>query len=189
MTNIITKYVDSGQIYNQGTSYGLRICTRFLSTPNSTEVIETTTNGSTNVAEMAPVLEKMGETLVAVEDILDDKDKLYQMLKEHLAQFKDNKVNVPYTRQLGNKKYWFVNGKNTGAIAQYEYTDPEDIISKVLQLVFADVFTKQEISDILQNYVTRNELQTTLNDYATRTYVDTELENLKRELLVYLQGE
>lgn len=189
MTNIITKYVDSGQIYNQGTSYGLRICTRFLSTPNSTEVIETTTNGSTNVAEMAPVLEKMGETLVAVEDILDDKDKLYQMLKEHLAQFKDNKVNVPYTRQLGNKKYWFVNGKNTGAIAQYEYTDPEDIISRVLQLVFADVFTKQEISDILQNYVTRNELQTTLNDYTTRTYVDTELENLKRELLVYLQGE
>lgn len=264
MTNKIIKYVDSGQIYNQGTSYGLRICTRFLNEPNSTtvkdtgmnaqiktldvpipdyedldrygyrdsatgekiviyremedgvykyyryaepnpiEVTETEFNtaklkstraiiqvyakGSSNVSELAPVLEKMGETLMSVEDILDDKDKLYQMLKDHLAQFKDNKVNVPYVRQLGNKKYWFVNGKNTGAIAQYEYVDPSEIIAMAIREAMKIFYTKDEIDEILKLYLSKEEFNAIIQDYATRTYVDQEIEKLRRELLVRFQG-
>ena len=40
--------------------YGLRICTRFLSSPNSTEIKDISVNGSA-VSEIAPVLEKNGE--------------------------------------------------------------------------------------------------------------------------------
>lgn len=188
MSNTIVKYVDSGQVYNQGTSYGLRVCTRFLSTPNSTEPIEVTATGSSNISLMAPVLEKMGETLMSVESILDDKDAMYQMIKDHLAQFKNNKVNVPYVRQLGNKKYWFVNGKNTGAIAQYEYSDPEDIISRAIQEILEHVYTKEQIAEIMQNFITRNEFNDTIQRYATTTYVDAQIAALEKKLLIYLQG-
>ena len=188
MSNEITKYVDSDQIYNQGTSYGLRVCTRFLSNPFSTEIVETTVKGSSNVSEMAPVLEKMGETLMAVEDILDDKDKLYQMLKDHLSQFKNNKVNVPYVRQLGNKKYWFVNGKNTGAIAQYEYASADDIIARAIELIMENVYSKEDINYILSQYVSRTEFETKLAEYAKKEYVDAEIARLREELRVWLQG-
>jgi hypothetical protein len=188
MTNKIVKYVDSGQIYNQGTSYGLRVCTRFLNEPNSTRIVETSANGSNNVSEMAPVLEKMGETLMSVEDILDDKDKLYQMLKDHLAQFKDNKVNVPYVRQLGNKKYWFVNGKNTGAIAQYEYVDASEMIAQAITEAMKIFYTKDEIDELLSLYLSKEEFNAVIQNYATRNYVDEQIEKLRRELLVRIQG-
>ena len=56
MSNQITKYVNSEQIYNQGTSYGLRICNRFITNPFSTEIIESTVNGSSNISEMIEVI-------------------------------------------------------------------------------------------------------------------------------------
>lgn len=188
MENYITKYVDSGQIYNQGTSYGLRVCTRFFSNPNSTEIIETTTNGSSNISEMAPVLEKMGETLTAVEGIFEDNDKMTRMLNEHLSQFKNNKVNVPYVRQLGNKKYWFVNGKNTGAVAQYEYSSPEDIISKTIDIILQSVYTKNETNNILKEYLTKTAFSNEVSKYATKEYVNEQILSLRKDLLVYLQG-
>ena len=125
---------------------------------------------------------------MAVEDILDDKDAMYQMIKDHLAQFKNNKVNVPYVRQLGNKKYWFVNGKNTGAIAQYEYADPEDIIARAIQEILANVYSKSQIVDIMQNYVTINEFNDALQKFTTKLYVDQQIAALEKKLLIYLQG-
>lgn len=116
--NAITKYVDSGQIYNQGTSYGLRICTRFLSNPNSTEVIENKISGASYVSEIAPVLEKMSDTIASANNVIKTNKSIYDSLDEHLALFKNNKTNVPYIRELNGRKYWFVNGKNTGAIAE-----------------------------------------------------------------------
>lgn len=153
MTNIITKYVNSGQIYNQGTSYGLRICTRFLSTPNTTEIQDVSTNGSTNISEMAPVLEKMGETLLEIQESIDKKEEIYDILENHLSQFKNNKVNVPYVRSLGNKKYWFVNGKNTGAIAQYDYSDPTYIITETIKEILSDVYTKSQIDSMFNSTI------------------------------------
>lgn len=188
LTNTIVKYVDSGQIYNQGTSYGLRVCTRFFTMPNSTEKIEISATGSSNISEMAPVLEKMGETIAAAGSILSDKDNFYKLLNDHLAQFKNNKVNVPYVRTLGNKKYWFVNGKNTGAIAQYEYSDQSGIISDVLKIIVQQYYSKDDIANILNNYVKNDDLALMLSDYATKLYVDNKIEALKQELLVRMQN-
>lgn len=188
MSNIITKYVNNNQIYNQGTSYGLRICTRMLTNPNSTVKFETTVDGQTNVSELAPVLEKMGETLLAAENILKNDDKMYDLLNAHLSQFKNNMVNVPYVRPLGNKKYWFVNGKNTGAIAQYEYGDPEDVIAETIRRIRELYYTKTEINAKLKELVTKNELTNAISSFATKDYVDNSIANLKRDLLVYLQS-
>lgn len=179
MSNTITKYVDNEQIYNQGTSYGLRVCTRFLTNVNSTEIIETTTNGSTNISEIAPVLEKMGETLIETEKVLNDNDKTRTLLKEHLAQFKNNKVNVPYVRTLGNKKYWFVNGKNTGAIAQYEQNEQErsDILNKAAEYTQNYAYSKSYINDLFNN-----------TNFVTREEFDDRTHNLQ-DFLTYLLDE
>jgi hypothetical protein len=163
MSNTITKYVNSGQIYNQGTSYGLRICTRFLSSPNSTEIKDISVNGSA-VSEIAPVLEKMGETLIAVEDSIAESSQIQTELKTHLSQFKNNKVNVPYIRKIGDKKYWFVNGKNTGAVAEYEIGNPENIINEIVEKIFTAVYSKSDIDRLLDVFVQENTINNLRNE-------------------------
>ena len=100
---------------------------------------------------------------------------------------KNNRVNVPYVRQVGNKKYWFVNGKNTGAIAEYEISSAEDIIQKVLSVLLQQIYTKPQINNILNNYISRNEFECA--DFATKQYVDGKFEEILKMLKVYLQGE
>ena len=187
LTNEITKYISSDEVYNQGTSYGLRICSRFLSHPNSTDAVEVSATGSTNISELAPVLEKMGETLSSIQDVLAQDDKMYHLVKDHLVMLKNNKVNVPYVRQVGNKKYWFVNGKNTGAIAEYEISSADDIIQKILSVLLQQIYTKPQINNILNNYISRDEFERA--DFATKQYVDGKFEELLQMLKVYLQGE
>jgi hypothetical protein len=80
--------------------------------------------------------------------------ELNKLFDDHLSQFKNNKVNVPYIRTLGNKKYWFVNGKNTGAIAQYDYSDPTYIITETIKELITQIYTKSQIDAMLQNYCT-----------------------------------
>lgn len=196
MSNQITKYVDSEQIYNQGTSYGLRICNRFISNPLSTEIIETETTGSSNISEIAPVLNKIEELLLASEDVIKGDNDIYSLMNNHLSQFKNNKVNIPYIRELGKKKYWFVNGKNTGAIAQDETTSLEDLSKDILNQVLNNVYTKSEVNNItgLNNYYTKEEINNILgssseggDNYVTKAYVDSCFEKLKADLQIYTQ--
>ena len=197
MSNQITKYVNSEQIYNQGTSYGLRICNRFISNPLSTEIISTETNGSSNVSEIAPVLEKIGDVLLAAENVVNGDNDIYSLLNSHLAQFKNNKINIPYIRELGKKKYWFVNGKNTGAIAQDETSSQDDLKKEILSSVLSNVYSKEEVNKIkiLENYYTKDEINSFLgsnsdseNSYATRNYVDDLINKLREELKIYTQS-
>jgi hypothetical protein len=183
MSNTITKYVNSGQIYNQGTSYGLRICTRFLSSPNSTEIKDISVNGSA-VSEIAPVLEKMGETLIAVEDSIAESSQIQTELKTHLSQFKNNKVNVPYTRRIGDKKYWFVNGKNTGAVAEYEIGNPENIINLIVKEIFTKVYSKSQIDGIISDFLTENAIKDLRSEMVTKDELLKALEDLRNESII-----
>ena len=183
MSNTITKYVSSGQIYNQGTSYGLRICTRFLSSPNSTEIKDISVNGSA-VSEIAPVLEKMGETLIAVEDSIAESSQIQTELKTHLSQFKNNKVNVPYIRRIGDKKYWFVNGKNTGAVAEYEIGNPENIINEIVKKIFAEVYSKSQIDLLLNNFVQENTINNLSSNMVTKDDLKEAINELRNEFII-----
>ena len=183
MSNTITKYVSSGQIYNQGTSYGLRICTRFLSSPNSTEIKDISVNGSA-VSEIAPVLEKMGETLIAVEDSIAESSQIQTELKTHLSQFKNNKVNVPYIRRIGDKKYWFVNGKNTGAVAEYEIGNPENIINLIVKEIFTKVYSKSQIDGLISDFLTENTINELRSEMVTRDELSKALEDLRNESII-----
>ena len=193
MTNTITKYVSNDAVYGQGTSYGLRICTRFLADPNSTATIETATESSTNISEFAPVLEQMADTLTGINDLLDNEGDFHRDIKDHLSNFKNNKVNVPYVRQLGTKKYWFVNGKNTGAVAQFEMSDPKDIVNQAVNTVLEKVYTKEEIQKFFEHTVTRQELEDELSNCITAQQLSDSINNMKNDIIkwlkVYLNGE
>ena len=190
MTNTITKYITSETVYNQGTSYGLRICTRFLAQPNCTVTVDSIdAQGSTNVSELTPVLQKMAETLTGVEAVLSERTSTQKLLNDHLANFKNNKVNVPYVRQLGTKKYWFVNGKNTGAVAQYEMSDPNDIIMQVAKLVLELVYSKNEINNILTSYLQIQDLNMRLENLVTTEQLNSAIKDITDKLYTYEQNE
>lgn len=195
MTNTITKYVSNDAVYGQGTSYGLRICTRFLANPNSNATVETTAESSTNthMSEIAPVLEQFADTITGMNDLLDNEDKFHQTIKDHLSNFKNNKVNVPYVRQLGTKKYWFVNGKNTGAIAQFEMSDPKDIVNQAVKAVLEQVYSKDQIDAYVSKLVTREELNAELDNCITSEQMSEAINVAKNDIIkwlkVYLNGE
>ena len=188
MSNTIIKYVNNDAIYNQGTAYGLRICNRFLAVPNSNVTIETSVSAS-NIAELAPVMEQMSDTLTAVNESLDNDKAMQQMLQDHLSNFKNNKVNVPYVRQLGNKKYWFVNGKNTGAIAQYEMSSKDDIVKAAYDMVLQDVYTKNQVDTLLSNKIDRTEFESLKDSLISLDTVQKMIDILEQKLLTYLQNE
>jgi hypothetical protein len=121
LCNVIEKYVNSDDIYQQGTSYGLRICNRFVSTPNATTFYDTNVDMYDGLADFSHAMQLMGENAVLMSDIAEQNRITLNSLNDHLAQFKNYRTNVPYIRQLtinGDQVgVWFVNGRNTGQIA------------------------------------------------------------------------
>ena len=130
-TNTFTKYVKNHEIYNQGTSYTLRICTRTLSSQATetgierlTEIISASNTGEW-VNEYEFLMSKFDETYNILNSARANFADLNNNILENLQEFRNNRTNVPYVKQVGNKKYWFVNGVNTG-VAVIEYSDYAD---------------------------------------------------------------
>lgn len=117
LTNTVVKFVKNEDIYNQGTAYGLRICSRFLCSPNLTKFESVETSSGDYDAIFTEALSKMAENCDYFKDVTKEINTLSHELTTHLANFRNNKVNVPYLRNLNGTYYWFVNGRNTGVPA------------------------------------------------------------------------
>lgn len=148
LTNTFTKFISNNDAYGQGASFGLRIMMRYTPTPNnSTYTMEVTTGGH----DYETITEAMGGIADAIVDInrmCKDQHAMYQAYKDHLAQFRNRRVNIPYVRDVAGIPYWFVNGRNTGQPVypegyepRTEYTSDEIInsISVVPQGSVADI--------------------------------------------------
>ena len=137
MTNGVTKYVENDDIYGAGTSYGIRICTRFTSTPNATEIKEISVESSNQYAGFVQVMESCGQMLGETRKLLSTLNTHENDIKQHLATFKNYRTNIPYVRYINSSPYWFVNGKNTGVKLTYELTekDKKELVDTVYNLV------------------------------------------------------
>lgn len=132
MTNQITKYVSNEDIYNSGTSYGLRICSRFTANPtNGNLIIQNVTMEDNSYSELSRVLSQISISQNKMDEILDRNYIESQNYKDLLAIFKNSRTNVPYIRKVNGEDVWFVNGRmlNSTAIDNdcecMPYTDTE----------------------------------------------------------------
>ena len=112
ITNSIRKYVSNEDIYNTGTSYGLRICSRFITSPYSDNyIVKEVTFEDNNYADLTKVLAKMSISQQKMDSILNKTISGDQYMKDVLSIFKNNRTNVPYIRTINGVNYWFVNGR------------------------------------------------------------------------------
>lgn len=115
ITNEITKYVSTN--YDTGTSYGLRICTRFSVASNGVIVndseITTDNSGYTNLCQL---MTSMNENLSKMLSISSNSIDTTNKLKDILSIIKNNRVNVPYVKDVNGTDCWFVNGKFVSAV-------------------------------------------------------------------------
>lgn len=120
MNNSITKYVSNDEIYGAGTSYGLRICNRFTVAPNGVFIKEDANINSVGddiYPALSEAMSAMVDSQIKMDQILSGVNEYQQGIKDHLAQFKNYRVNVPYILYVNGTPYWFVNGKNTNCKA------------------------------------------------------------------------
>lgn len=117
INNPITKYVSNAEIYDQGTSYGLRICTRYLSSVNIETLQENikvdVTSDGIYPENVTTLLSKLNESQLLMSEALNKTVENAENLKNHYNLFKTSKTNVPYIQNVNGVPYWFVNGKNT----------------------------------------------------------------------------
>lgn len=136
ITNSIRKYVSNEDIYNTGTSYGLRICSRFITSPYSDNyIVKEVTFEDNNYADLTKVLAKMSISQQKMDSILSKTISGDQHMKEVLSIFKNNRTNVPYIRTINGINYWFVNGRM--------------INSAVVDNNNCDAYTETELDNLL----------------------------------------
>lgn len=116
LTNTITKYISTS--YGTGTSYGLRICTRFSAIPNQSINIQSDLIvDDSSVSSICQLMTAMNENLSRMLDISKSSINTTQQYKDLLSIFKNNKTNVPYVKSINGVDYWFVNGKFVSSVS------------------------------------------------------------------------
>ena len=124
LQNKFTKYISNDDAYGQGASFGLRIMTRYTPTPNmSTYTMEVDASGN-DYETITQAMGGIADAIININESYKDQHVMFQAFKDHLAQFRNNRVNVPYIREVNGKPYWFVNGRNTGQPCQIEVPTP-----------------------------------------------------------------
>ena len=113
LTNSITKFISSD--FGTGTSYGLRICTRFSSEPSGhvNSVIEA--NSDTSFEGIGQLMTKMSENISTMLDVVKSTQAASDKYKDILSIFRNNRTNVPYCKAINGEYYWFVNGRLVGS--------------------------------------------------------------------------
>jgi hypothetical protein len=153
ITNHVTKWISNSNIYNSGTSYGIRICTRFSVIPNSDNILTTDIEpvNSEEFASISKIMSGISDNLECMKSITTQSIFTSDNLKETLNMFQNSKTNVPYILDVNGVKYWFVNGKNTGVSINenssdnYEECSDEEVYNLLEQLSLDGIVTEAKL--------------------------------------------
>lgn len=113
VNNPFVKHVANAEIYGGGTSYSLKICSRYVNSSNESVIY--IDNGDREGSELSLALAGVSETLNKMDEVLNKTLSRAQNYKDLYALFKNSKTNVPYIKNVNGRDYWFVNGKMLGA--------------------------------------------------------------------------
>lgn len=170
LTNEITKVVSDETIYKQGTSYGLRINTKFVCTPQTTglEILKISNLTAEEADRYCALLSSIANSQKLMEQMVANQTELSQSLKNHLASFANYKANVPYLRLVGGVNHWFVNGKDLGIAS------PAEKLNNLIQV--------DDYNNIMLTSVDGSKKWLTYNDFgnivASADSVDVETKSL-----------
>ena len=137
-TNHVRKYVTT--TFGVGTSYGLRICTRFSVAPNGVILSDNETIiDSEDLSTTCRLMSTMSESLSLMMGMVKSMNDTTQQYKEILSTIRNNRTNVPYVKDVNGSDWWFVNGRPvTGISAQYDDCCNElsaDIINQRIEAI------------------------------------------------------
>lgn len=146
MTNTVTKYVSTS--YGVGTSYGLRLCTRFSVAPNNSFLKESDVivdnSGYNNLCQL---MTAMNENLSKMLDVSKSAINTTQQYKDLLSIFKNNKTNVPYVKDINGVDYWFVNGRAVSAVNNEENSCCAEVSSETIRKRIANLQDAETYND------------------------------------------
>lgn len=110
VSNSFTKYSSNNDAYGAGTSYGLKICSRYVVSTGEASISVSAGDDREN-AELSMALSSISETVDKMNSILEGSLNTSQNYKDLYALFKNSRTNVPYIKNVNGENYWFVNGK------------------------------------------------------------------------------
>ena len=125
LLNTFTKFISNNDAYGQGASFGLRILMRYTPTPNNSAYVIGTSDDGHDYETITEAMGSIVDAIVGINRMYKDQHIMYQTFKDHLSEFRNRRVNIPYVRKVGGIPYWFVNGRNTGQPVYYQGRDPE----------------------------------------------------------------
>lgn len=114
LTNTVTKYVSTS--YDCGTSYGLRICTRFSATGNGLLTNTEVEADGTDYTNVCQLMSSMNANVNKMLEISRSAIDTTQQYKDLLSIIRNNRTNVPYIKEINGENYWFVNGRLVGKV-------------------------------------------------------------------------
>lgn len=108
-----TLLVNGDSLYGTGTSWAVRILTRFAYDGSRDNISVSTDSRVTGITQ---ILSELGDITAELRNITSTKYKDLTYVKQYLDNFKNTRtVNIPYISDDG--KWWMVNGK---AVAKFE---------------------------------------------------------------------
>ena len=186
MTNSITKYVSHEDIYNSGTSYGLRICSRFTVTPNQDNIktVESSSSSDNEYSLLSQLLTQMSVSQKKMDEVVNNISINTQQNKDMMASFKNYRTNVPYVKQINGEKYWYVNGRPvsglTDGIEEHEYIPYND--QEILDMLAGTSSFVINMTALDENNSDKVDASVLLPNETKRITVSWEI-TLKKELL------
>lgn len=146
ITNSITKYVSNPDIFDSGTSYSLRICSKFITGSQDAYVIPTITTESDNNGDLNRVLSQLSVSQSKMDQIVSKVSERDQKYRDLYQIFTNSKTNVPYIKSVNGLDYWFVNGKQIGLASAGQQTSncegyQEEELDEVLDTSGLDLST------------------------------------------------
>ena len=116
ITNAVTKVAATTESSTGiGTAYNLKICTRYVTTLDSTpiEIVE-----SNNMDEWSEALAYLAQSQNKIFEVTNQMSSALQQCKSMLTTIKKHATNVPYIVKVKGVDWWFVNGKPMAKVYQ-----------------------------------------------------------------------
>lgn len=112
-TNPVTIYKGDDNTLGVGSSWSLRICTRYAPTPNGVSVGVEKIAVDSGLKTVSSLLAANAELIKTINNFSQQSWVNSQSYRDLLNMFKNSQTNVPYPHKVNDVNYWFVNGRNT----------------------------------------------------------------------------